>query len=219
MHFLRRICLPFLVFLFFSTAGQAQLKGEFGAGLGYTFNSDDSLVPEDAIRSPMRFIFQAGAFYHFNKNWGIGFELSTSVFQRLNIFPLDIENTLEDGTKILDPQRTYSSLLALKSSYRWEWKGFDPYVSLGVGPNFLAIRTIRNTEGLLQTRTENQLSFIPEVGLGLGHFSVAFKSVIGGKISAFDETDSDGTNVLLSENRLLMFYITGSYHFAISKKK
>lgn len=214
-----RLKFVFILVLFFSSLGAKaqQLNGEFGVGLGWTFNSDDGLLPGDAVRSPLRFIFQTGLNYEFNKNWGIGLELSTSVFQRLNIFTTTYTNELEDGTEILDPQRTYSSLITLKPTYTFEWKGFEPYVALGFGPQFLANRTVFDESGEIQSRTNQTFSIIPELGLGIENFTISLKSVIGGRINAFDEIDTKGNRVVLAENRLLLFYISGSYRFRISK--
>ncbi len=121
-----------------------QLNGEFGVGLGWGFNSDDGLLPDDALRSPLRIIFQAGLNYEFDEHWGLGLELSTSVFQRLDIFALDPTTALEDGTGVLDPLRTYSSIIALKPRYTFEWKGFEPYVALGAGYNWVKTQACFN---------------------------------------------------------------------------
>ena len=215
---LRKILLLIPAFLLFSLAIPAQqLNGEFGVGLGVGFNSDDGPLPEDAIRAPLRIIFQTGLQYRFNQRFALGLELSTSVFQRLNIFTTGLNNELEDGTEVLDPLRTYSSSIALKPSYTIEYKGFEPYVALGFGPNFHVNRTNFDDNGDFRRQTTQNFSVIPEVGLGIGDFSVALKSVIGGRIDGFDETDSNGVRTILAENRFLMFYITGSYRFRISK--
>lgn len=207
-----------LIFLFSVRGMEAQkLLGELGVGLGWSFNSDDGLLPADAVRSPLRFIFQTGLHYEFNEHWGLGLELSTSVFQRLDIFTTTITSELEDGTEILDPLRTYSSLITLKPTYTLKWQGFEPYIAVGFGPNYLANRTIFDESGEIQRQTNQTFSFVPEVGLDIGDFSVSLKSVIGGKINSFDENDGNGNRVVLAENRLLFFYITGSYQFNISK--
>jgi hypothetical protein len=206
-----------VLFLFSLGLKAQQLNGEFGVGLGWTFNSDDGPLPNDAVRSPLRLRFQTGLHYEFNKKWGLGLELSTSVFQRLNIFTTTFTNELEDGTEVLDPQRTYSSLVTLKPTYTFKWKGFEPYIALGFGPHFLVNRTIFDESGEIQSQTNQTVSFIPEVGLGIADFSISLKTVIGGRINGFDEMDANGNRVVLAENRLVFFYITGSYRFKISK--
>ncbi len=196
----------------------AQLKAEFGAGLGWTFNSDDGLLPDSAVRAPLRFIFQGGMHYGFNEHWGLGLDLSTSVFQRLDLFALDTSNELEDGTNVIDPQRTYSSIIALKPTYTFEWKGFDPYVAIGVGYNFLETRTVVDRDGDLRTEANQSVSVIPEMGLGIGDFSVAVKAVFGVPLEGIDTLDRNGNPVVMPENRLVFFYITGNYRFTISRK-
>lgn len=195
----------------------AQLKGEFGAGLGWTFNSNDGLLPDTAVRAPLRFIFQGGMHYGFNEHWGLGLDLSTSVFQRLDLFALVTTSELEDGTKVVDPQRTYSSIIALKPTYTFEWKGFDPYLAIGLGYNFLETRTVVDSDGDLRTEDNQSISVVPEVGLGIGDFSVALKVVLGVPLEAIDALDRNGNPVVMPENRLLFFYITGNYRFNISK--
>ena len=127
-----------LALLFCGVSLKAQhLNGEFGVGVGWGFNSDDGPLPDDAIRAPLRIIFQTGLNYHFNEQWALGLDVSTSVFQRLNIFAIGLNDVLDDGTTVLDPLRTYSSIIALKPSYTFEWKGFEPYVALGFGYTFM----------------------------------------------------------------------------------
>ena len=195
-----------------------QFHGAFGVGLGWGFNSDDGPLPEDAIRAPLRILLQTGVQYRFNQKLALGIEFSTSVFQRLNVFTTGLSNELEDGTQVIDPLRTYSSIIALKPYYTFEYKGFEPYIALAFGPNFHVNRTNFDDNGDFRRQTTQNFSVIPEVGLGIGDFSVALKSVFGGHIDAFDEVDGNGVRTILAENRFLMVYITGSYRFQISKR-
>jgi len=210
------ILIPFF-FLFSLVSPAQQLNGELGLGLGWGFNSDDGPLPEDAVRAPLRILLQTGLSYQFNQRLALGLELSTSVFQRINIFTTGLNNELEDGTEVLDPLRTYSSIIALKPSYRFEYKGFEPYIALAFGPNFHVNRTNFDTDGEVRRQSTQNFSIIPEIGLGIGDFSVALKSVFGGRMDAFDEVDANGRRTILAENRFVLFYITGSYRFQISK--
>lgn len=208
-----------ILFLFnFIYTCSAQLQGEFGVGLGWGLNSNSSHLPETAVRAPLRAILQGGINYELNENWTLGIELSTSVFQRLDIFSLDTQSELEDGTIVVDPQRTYSSIIAFKPAYSFEWKGFEPYVSLGLGYNFLATRTVVDLEGNLQSEKNQSLSILPEIGLGIGDFSVAFKMVFGAQLDQIESLDRNNNPVVMPKNNLFLFYITGNYRFRISKR-
>ena len=218
MNFLPKIGLFLILILGGTLSTRAQLKAEFGAGLGWTFNSDDGPLPDTAVRAPLRFIFQAGMHYGFNERWGLGLDLSTSVFQRLDIFAFDPSNELEDGTLVLDPQRTYSSIVALKPTYTFAWKGFDPYLALGVGYHFLETRTVFDLEGDLKNDSNQSISILPEVGLGIGDFSITLKAVLGVPLDAINEIDRNGNAVVMAQNRLVFFYVTGNYRFDISRK-
>ncbi len=206
-----------LVCLGFNSYGQ-KFTADIGAGLGWASAIDDTRLPSGVTKTPLRGLLHAGINYHISSNVLLGFEANTSFFIDPTVLLLlssDEANANEDGTIIMDPLNYNAHNLVLKGAHYFDYKGFRPYLALGTGLHFNVQLLDFFVDGERQRQTTTNFVLMPEIGVEIGDFTVALRSVIGGKTDAFAGINEREENVRLEQNRFFVFYLKGSYRFKL----
>jgi len=195
-----------------------KFTADVGAGLGWVSALDDTRLPSGVTKTPLRGLLYAGINYHISSSVLIGFEANTSFYiDPTVLLPLSSNepNALEDGTIIMYTLNFNAHNLVLKGAHYFDYKGFRPYLAFGTGLHFNVQLLDFFVDGERQRQTTTNFILMPEFGVEIGDFSVALRSVIGGKTDAFQSVNERQENVRLEQNRFFIFYLKGSYRFKL----
>ncbi len=202
----------FVFFMISTSVGMAQkFSLELGAGMGYALG-DSGISPTN---SPIRGLLLVGGYVNLGAKGSIGLETSTSFPLRI-IF--DDDGTREvNGTAVANPAPNAGNAVLLRGTFDLqEYKGFIPYVALGVGSITYVTRNsfvAPNADGETQRIKQTSLAFQPEFGIKIEEFFLSLRYRFTGRTAGFEGLDTEATpqRTLIERVRVSPVYATFIY--------